>query len=74
MVFITSNLKQWHMGNVPVYMNLFVYKIGGFRWKTENHEVNQTFASPDRSELLEQLSTPLFVILHIMSLKIVGIP
>jgi hypothetical protein len=65
MVFITSNLKQWHMGNVPVYMNLFVYKTGVFQWKTEIHEVNKTFVFPDRSELLEQLSTPLFVILRI---------
>jgi hypothetical protein len=53
------------MGNVPVYMNLFVYKTGVFQWKTEIHEVNQTFVFPDRSELLEQLSTPLFVILRI---------
>ena len=65
MVFITSSLKQRHMGDVPVYMNLFVYKTGVFQWKTETHEVNKTFVFPDRSELLEQLSTPLFVILRI---------
>ena len=46
MVFITSNLKQWHMGNVPVYMNLFVYKIGGFQKNTEKTRSKSNFRIP----------------------------